>query len=76
VRDDRTQINCNKPKNPKTTQKADTMTQTSDTQRGSKQADDKNAVRLFHVNFPEGDLTDLRRRINATNMTKLTETAR
>jgi hypothetical protein len=52
------------------------MTQTSDTQRGSKQADDKNAVRLFHVNFPEGDLTDLRRRINATNMTKLTETAR
>jgi hypothetical protein len=42
------------------------MTQTSDTQRGSKQADDKNAIRPFHVNFPETDLTDLHRRINAT----------
>ncbi len=39
------------------------MTQTSATQRGSEQAD---AIRPFHVNFPEAELTELRRRINAT----------
>src|SRR6266436_5502515 len=27
---------------------------------------DKNAIRPFHVNVPEGELTELRRRINAT----------
>jgi pimeloyl-ACP methyl ester carboxylesterase len=27
---------------------------------------DKTAIRAFHVNFPEAELTDLRRRINAT----------
>ena len=32
----------------------------------SKQAADKNAIRPFHVNFPEAELTDLRRRIKAT----------
>ncbi len=42
------------------------MTQTSATPQGSKQADDKNAIRPFHVNVPEADLTELRRRINAT----------
>jgi len=42
------------------------MTQTSTTQTFSKQADDKNAIRPFHVNVPEADLTELRRRINAT----------
>ena len=42
------------------------MTQVSTTHQGSKQADDKNAVRPFHVNVPEADLTELRRRINAT----------
>ena len=42
------------------------MTQTSDTQQGSKQADDKNAIRQFHVNVPEAELTELRRRIKAT----------
>jgi pimeloyl-ACP methyl ester carboxylesterase len=42
------------------------MTDTSATQQGSKQSDDKNAIRPFHVNVPEADLTDLRRRINAT----------
>jgi pimeloyl-ACP methyl ester carboxylesterase len=42
------------------------MTQTSVTQRGSNQADDKNAIRPFHVNVPEADLTELRRRINDT----------
>jgi pimeloyl-ACP methyl ester carboxylesterase len=44
----------------------DTMTQTSATQRGSEQADDKNAIRPFHVNVPEAELIELRRRINAT----------
>ena len=43
------------------------MTQTSvATQRASGQADDKNAIRPFRVNVPEQELTELRRRINAT----------
>jgi hypothetical protein len=42
------------------------MTDTSATKQGSKQAADKNAIRPFHVNVPETDLTELRRRINAT----------
>src|SRR5207253_3378931 len=42
------------------------MTQTSATQQGREQADDKNAIRPFHVNVPEAELTELRRRINAT----------
>jgi pimeloyl-ACP methyl ester carboxylesterase len=42
------------------------MTQTSATQQGSKQASDMNAIRPFHVNVPEAELTELRRRINAT----------
>ena len=42
------------------------MTGTSDTPQGSKQAADKNAIRTFHVNVPEAELTELRRRINAT----------
>lgn len=41
------------------------MSQTSDTQRDSKQTE-KNAIRPFHVSVPEADLTELRRRINAT----------
>src|ERR1700678_3587975 len=42
------------------------MTQISATQQGSKQADDKNTIRPFHVNAAEADLTELRRRINDT----------
>ena len=42
------------------------MTQISTTQRGNKQADDNNTIRPFHVNVPEDQLTDLRRRIKAT----------
>src|ERR1700685_1385750 len=43
------------------------MTEISTTKKGSKQADDKNAIRPFpHVNVAETDLTELRRRINAT----------
>jgi len=41
------------------------MTQISDTQRG-KQANDENTIRPFHVNVPDAELTELRRRINAT----------
>jgi len=42
------------------------MTQTSATPQGSKQAGERNAIRPFHVNVPEAELTDLRSRINAT----------
>ncbi len=45
----------------KTNPKEDAMTQTSAAQQRS---DD--AIRPFQMNFPEADLTDLRRRINAT----------
>jgi len=41
------------------------MAQTSATQRGGEQSD-KNALRPFQVNVPEAELTELRRRINAT----------
>jgi pimeloyl-ACP methyl ester carboxylesterase len=44
----------------------DTMTQTIATQRRREQAADKNAICLFRVNVPEAELTELRRRINAT----------
>jgi len=42
------------------------MTQTTATQRGTELASDRNAIRPFHVNVPEAELTELRRRINAT----------
>ena len=42
------------------------MTQAIATPQGSKQAADKNAIRPFQVNVPETELTELRRRINAT----------
>ena len=42
------------------------MTQISATQPSNEQAADKNAIRPFHVNVPEAELTELRRRINAT----------
>src|SRR5580765_8914286 len=42
------------------------MTQISATPPRSNQADDKNAIRPFQVNVPEAELTELRRRINAT----------
>src|ERR1700676_1770320 len=50
----------------KTTEKENTVTQTSATQRGSEQAPDKTSIRPFRPNFPETQLTDLRRRIKAT----------
>jgi pimeloyl-ACP methyl ester carboxylesterase len=42
------------------------MTPTSATQERSEQATDKNAIRPFHVSIPEAELTELRRRVNAT----------
>ena len=43
------------------------MTQTSATRQNSKQADDNNAIRPFpKVSVPEAELTELRRRVNAT----------
>jgi pimeloyl-ACP methyl ester carboxylesterase len=44
------------------------MTDTSATQQGSKQAADKNSIRPFHVDVPEAELTELRRRIVATRL--------
>src|ERR1700730_6550072 len=54
------------PKHSKTTQKEDTMTQAIGTPQGSKQAADENAIRPLQANMPEAELTELRRRINAT----------
>ncbi len=48
------------------TSKEDTTTQTSATERGSKSAADETTLRPFHVNFSEAELTELRRRVNAT----------
>jgi pimeloyl-ACP methyl ester carboxylesterase len=42
------------------------MTQTSATQQSREQTTDKTAIRPFQVNVPEAELTELRRRINAT----------
>ncbi len=42
------------------------MSQATVVQRGSEQASDKTAIHPFHVNVPETELTELRRRINAT----------
>src|SRR5215472_10076 len=41
-------------------------TQTRGAQKGRKQAADKNAIRPFRVKVPQGELTELRRRIKAT----------
>jgi len=42
------------------------MSESSGAKRASEQTGDKNAIRPFHVNFPEADLADLRRRIKST----------
>src|SRR5690348_11622671 len=42
------------------------MSRTTGTQPSTEQASDKNALRPFHVNVPEAELTELRRRINNT----------
>ena len=42
------------------------MTQARATQQRSERSTDNTAIRPFHVKFPEAQLADLRRRINAT----------
>ena len=42
------------------------MTPATVTERRSEQTTDKSAIRPFHVSVPEAELTELRRRINAT----------
>jgi len=42
------------------------MTESTATQRSTEQSTDNTAIRPFHVNVPETELTELRRRINAT----------
>jgi hypothetical protein len=59
-----TLVNGSINKRSKATNEADIMTDTSDKQRDSKQANDKSTICAFHVNAPEADLTGLRRRIN------------
>ena len=44
----------------------DMMTQNTLTQPGTEQTSAKKAIRPFHVHVPEAELTELRRRINAT----------
>src|SRR5215470_16915712 len=44
-----------------TKRKENSMTQTTATQQG-----DKTAIRPFQFNFPDAELADLRRRVNAT----------
>src|SRR4051794_869499 len=50
----------------RTTQEENTMSPASATQAGNEQAAGTNAIRPFQVNFPQAELTDLRRRVNAT----------
>jgi len=42
------------------------MTPTTATQRSSERVSGESAIRPFAVNVPEAELTELRRRINAT----------
>src|SRR5262245_12569209 len=42
------------------------MAESGATQKGREQATDKHAIRPFRVNFPKAELTELRRRIEAT----------
>src|SRR5215475_186011 len=57
---------CTPNKGKSTSKEQDTMTRTTDTQRTIDQASDKTAIRPFHVNVPESELTELRKRIKAT----------
>jgi pimeloyl-ACP methyl ester carboxylesterase len=50
----------------KTTQKEDTMSESSGTKRAAEQTSDSNAIRPFHINFPATDIVELRRRVAAT----------
>jgi len=52
--------------NSKTNQRENTMTQTNAAQPANEQAADKAAIRPFHWNFSDAEVTDLRRRVNGT----------
>jgi pimeloyl-ACP methyl ester carboxylesterase len=52
--------------NESTTSGKDAMTPTSATQQTTEQTTDKSAIRPFRVSFPDTDLAELRRRVNAT----------
>ena len=47
-----------------------TVAQTSATQAGSEQAATKDTIRPFHVNVPEAELTELRRRIRGDTVAR------
>ena len=49
-----------------TIQEEDSVSHTTAAQQGSEQTTDKTAIRPFHVKVPKTELTDLRRRVNAT----------
>src|SRR5437667_2373238 len=66
MRSELEQINHPTSQELEITQREDTMTQTIAGQRSSEQTADKNAIRPFQITFPESDLTELRRRIEAT----------
>ena len=57
--------NAFKDSKPKTTEEEEIMTESSAAQ-GSAQATDKAAIRPFQFTFSNAELTDLRRRVNAT----------
>src|SRR6266550_523944 len=50
----------------RTVQEEKAMTQSKAAQPASEQIADKTAIRPFQFNFPDAELTDLRRRVNAT----------
>src|SRR6266550_1291194 len=50
----------------RTVQEEEAMTQSGATQPASGQIADKTAIRPFQFNFPDAELADLRRRVNAT----------
>ena len=50
----------------RTVQEEEAMTQSGATQPAGEQIADKTAIRPFQFNFPDAELTDLRRRVNAT----------
>jgi hypothetical protein len=53
-------------KSPKPTQEEDTTSPTSAAQQVKEKSGDKTAIRPFHLNVPQAELTELRRRIKPT----------
>ena len=55
-----------KDSKPRSIQEEDNMTESSAAQQSSAPTSDKTAIRPFHFDFPDAQLAELRRRINAT----------